>query len=174
MCTKSWKGHNTAAKTVTNDCILRLHLKNWKCGKNAVITATGQHFEMCVKKFCCMNLCMSQTLGNVQPISILIRQHSRHTICNKGLMKEEYGWLPASFSALQSAHVIGGRVGSTAAYSSPLLTHWMTNPRKHCILHCSSATNHQSPSSTFQWHCYNVNPRIWSKIRGIWHKAPLW
>lgn len=46
------------------------------------------------------------------------REHSRHTICNKVLMKGEHGRLPASLSALQSAHVIGGRVGSTAASSS--------------------------------------------------------
>lgn len=69
-----------------------------------------------------MYLCMFVPLGTVQPLSILIRQHSQHTICNEVPMKGEYGRLPASLSALQSAHVIGGRVGSTAASSSPSLT----------------------------------------------------
>lgn len=74
-----------------------------------------------------MNLCMFEPLGTVQPFSILIRQHSQHTICNEVLMKGEYGRLPASLSALQSGHVIGGRVSSTAASSSPLLTHSLTH-----------------------------------------------
>lgn len=74
-----------------------------------------------------MNLCVAEPLGTVKLLCIQIRQHSQHTICNEVLMKREYGRLPASLSALQSAHVIGGRVGSTAASSSPsLLTHSLT------------------------------------------------
>lgn len=117
-----------------------------------------------------INLCMFKIIAPIQPLSILVRQHSQHTICNEVLMKGEYGCLPASLSVLQSAHVIGGRVGSTAA-SSSLLTH---QPPKNCIFHCSSATNHKSPSSTSEWHWHNENPRIWSKSSGDWHKACLW
>lgn len=112
------------------------------------------------------NVCVFEPLATIHPLSILIRQHSKHTICNEVLMKGEYGCLPASLSALQSAHVIGGRVGSAAASSSPSLTDALTNPPKHCIFHCSSATNHGSPSSTSEWHWHNENPRIWSTSTG--------
>lgn len=67
-----------------------------------------------------MNLCMFKAPTPIQPLSILVEQHSQHTICNEVLMKGEYGCLPASLSVLQSTHVIGGRVGSTAASSFPL------------------------------------------------------
>lgn len=78
-------------------------------------------------------LYMFDLLGIVKPLSILIRQHSQHTICNEVLMKAEYGCLPASLSALQSAHTMGGRVGSAAAYFSPSITCSLTNPHSKML-----------------------------------------
>lgn len=68
-----------------------------------------------------MNMSMLEPQGTIQPLSISIGQHSQHTICNEVLVKGEYGRLPASLSALQSAHVI--EVSSAATSSSPSLTH---------------------------------------------------
>lgn len=74
-----------------------------------------------------MYLCTFKLLAPIQPLSILVEQHSQHTICNEVLMKGEYGCLPASLSVLQSAHVIGGRAGGTAASSlSPKNTAYFT------------------------------------------------
>lgn len=129
---------------------------------------------------CCVCQIVSQMfeqLGTIHPLSILIRQHSQHTICNEVLMKGEYGRLPASLSALQSAHVIGGRVGSAAAYSSvPAHTHSLSKlPKKR--LHIPLQLCHK-PRVTLQlpqWHWHNEKPQRYRvKVVRIWHKSSLW
>lgn len=89
---------------------------------------------------------MFELLGIVKPLSILMRQHSQHTICNEVLMKAEYGCLPASLSALQPAHAMGGRVGSAAAYFSPSITCLLTNPPSKKIAAYASAVLPQTTS----------------------------
>ena len=110
---------------------------------------------------------MLEPLSIVQPLSIQIRQHSQHTICNEVLMKGEYGCLPASLSARQSAYVIGGRVGSAAAYSPLSLTHPLTNHPKNTAYATAVLPQTAShPPAPLGYNRIMQTPQKWSRSTG--------
>lgn len=82
-------------------------------------------------------------------------------------MKGEYGHLPASLSASQSAHAIGCRVGSAAASSlTHTHTHTLSNPQNtaYSTAVLLQATSHPpAPQNDIG---IIKTPQIWSKRSG--------